>query len=81
MTGETYNFITRDRCDTITLYTKIPVTKNDGHGIYYLSQSDCISISDKTKKLFPNIQHGDGIYDITEECFIPRRVRKGDKNK
>ena len=66
MTGKTYNFITRDGCGGINLYTKIPI-KEDG---VYLSQSDCMSILDKTKKLFPNIQYKDGIYDITEEQFI-----------
>ena len=66
MTGKTYNFITRDGCGGINLYTKIPI-KEDG---VYLSQSDCMSILDKTKKLFPNIQYKDGIYDIIKRCFI-----------
>ena len=70
MTGKTYEFITRDIRDVINLYTKIPITKDDGNGKYYLIQNDCLSISDRTKKLFPNIQYKDGIYDITEERFI-----------
>ena len=70
MTGKTYEFITRDRRGIINLYTKIPIAKDFGHGKLYLSQKDCMKISDKTKKLFPNIQYEDGIYDITEGCFI-----------
>ena len=70
MTGKTYYFITRDIRDVINLYTKIPITKDDRHGKYYLNQSDCISILDKPRKLFPNIQYKDGIYDITERYFI-----------
>lgn len=69
MTGKTYEFIVRD-CGLISFYTKIPIAKDNGHIKYYLSQSDCISILDRTKKLFPNIRHEDGIYDITEGCFI-----------
>ena len=70
MTGKTYEFITRDRRGIINLYTKIPIAKDFGYGKLYLSQKDCMKISDKTKKLFSNIQCEDGIYDITEERFI-----------
>lgn len=69
MTGITYNFIVRDN-NAIKLYHNIPIAKVDACGKYYLSQRDCMTISDNTKKLFPNIQCSDGIYDITEECFI-----------
>lgn len=70
MTGVTYEFITRN-CDVISFYSKIPIAKDDGHGNkYYLGQSNCMNIWDKTKKLFPNIQCKDGIYDITEGYFI-----------
>ena len=68
MTGVKYNFIVRD-CGVITLYPNIPI-KDGRHGKYYLSQRDCISILDKTRKLFPNIKYEDEIYDITEGCFI-----------
>lgn len=71
MTGQTYNFITRDRSDVITLYPVMPITHNDERGKYYSNRSDCINILEtKTKKLFQNIQCKDGIYDITEERFI-----------
>lgn len=70
MTGVEYNFIVRDVYDTISLYTNIPIAKYNGDGKYYESQSDSVSIFDGTKKLFPNIQYKDGIYDITEEYFI-----------
>ena len=71
MTGQTYNFITRDRSNVITLYPNIPIIHNDEHGRYYSSQNDCINILEtKTKKLFQNIRRKDGIYDITDECFI-----------
>lgn len=70
MTGITYEFIARDAYDEINLFSNIPITKYNGQDKYYLSQSDSISILDKTKKLFPNIQYRDGIYDITEGCFI-----------
>lgn len=70
MTGQTYNFITRDRSDTITLYPNIPIIHNDERGKYYSSQNDCINILDETKKLFPNIRDKDGVYDITDEYFI-----------
>lgn len=69
MTGVTYKFIVRD-CGVISFYTKMPIAKDDGHVKYYLSQNNCMNILDNTKKLFPNIQHEDGIYDITEGCFI-----------
>lgn len=72
MTGVTYNFINRDKNDVISLYPNIPRSKDDGRGKYYLFQSDSISILDKTKKLFPNIKYGDGIYDITEGYFIKK---------
>ena len=71
MTGRTYNFITRDRSDVITLYPDIPIVNNDEHGKYYEGQSDCINILEtKTKKIFQNIQQEDGIYDISEGYFI-----------
>lgn len=70
MTGVTYNFIVRDVHDVISLFSNIPIAKYNGEDKYYLNQSDSISISDKTKKLFPNIQYEDGIYDITEGRFI-----------
>lgn len=70
MTGVTYEFIVRDAYDEINLFSKIPIAKYNGQDKYYLSQSNCISILDKTKKLFPNIQCKDGIYDITEEYFL-----------
>ena len=70
MTEKKYEFITRDRSGVINLYTKIPIAKDFGYGKRYLSQRDCMKISDKTKKLFPNIQYEDGIYDITEGYFI-----------
>lgn len=70
MTGVAYNFIVRDAYDEIHLYSNIPIVKCNRQYKYYLSQSDCMSISDRTKKLFPNIQYEDGIYDITDEYFI-----------
>lgn len=70
MTGTTYNFIVRDAYNEINLFSDIPIAKYNGQDKYYLSQSDSISILDKTKKLFPNIQYEDGIYDITESYFI-----------
>lgn len=72
MTGVTYNFIVRDAYDEINLFSNIPIAKYNGQDKYYLSQSDCISILDKTKKLFPNIKYEDGIYDITEGYFIEK---------
>lgn len=68
MTGVTYNFIVRD--DAIKLYHTIPIAKTNEFGKRYLSQKDYMKISDRTKKLFPNIQYSDGIYDITEGYFI-----------
>lgn len=70
MTGVTYEFIVRDAYNKINLFSNIPIAKYNGQDKYYLSQSDSISILDKTKKLFPNIQYEDGIYDITEGSFI-----------
>lgn len=70
MTGKTYEFITRDSSGVIKLHTEIPIAKDIGYGKRYSSQRDYMKISDKTRKLFPNIQHEDGIYDITEGCFI-----------
>ena len=70
MTGVTYEFITRDCGGIISFYTKIPIAKVGEDGKRYLDQKDCMNISDRTKKLFPNIQYEDGIYDITEGCFI-----------
>ena len=70
MTGVTYNFIVRDKFNAIKLYRNIPIAKVDEYGKRYLSQKDYMNISDRTKKLFPNIRYEDGIYDITEECFI-----------
>lgn len=70
MTGVTYEFIVRTRFNSIRLYHNIPITKVDEYGKRYLSQKDCMNISDRTKKLFPNIQYEDGIYDITEGRFI-----------
>lgn len=69
MTGVTYEFITRN-FDVISLYTKIPIAKDNGYGKYYLRQSDSICVFDKTGKLFPNIKEEDGVYDITEGYFI-----------
>lgn len=70
MTGVIYNFIIRNKINEIKLYHNIPIAKVDEFGKRYLIQSDCMSILDETKKLFPNIQYEDGIYDITDECFI-----------
>lgn len=70
MTGTIYNFIVRDAYDEIYLFSNIPIAKDNRQYKYYLSQNDCLSISDRTKKLFPNIQYKDGIYDITEKCFL-----------
>lgn len=70
MTGVEYNFIVRDKFNEIKLYHKIPIAKVDEYGKRYLNQKDYMRISDRTKKLFPNIKYGDGIYDIIEECFI-----------
>ena len=70
MTGVTYYFIVRDKPHTIKLYHKIPIAKVGEYSKYYLSQRDYMKIFDRTKKLFPNIQYGDGIYDITEGYFI-----------
>ena len=70
MTGVTYNFIVRDAYDEIYLFSNIPIAKDNRQYKYYLSQNDCLSISDKTKKLFPNIKYEDGIYDIENKCFI-----------
>ena len=70
MTGVEYNFIVRDKFNAIKLYRNIPITKVDEYSKYYLSQKGYMRISDRTKKLFPNIQYEDGIYDITEGCFI-----------
>ena len=70
MTGVTYEFITRDSSGVIKLHTKIPIAKDIGYGKHYSSQRDYMKISDKTRKLFPNIRHEDGIYDITDECFL-----------
>lgn len=70
MTGVTYNFIVRDKFNEIKLYHKIPIAKVDEYGKRYLNQKDYMRISDRTKKLFPNIQYRDGIYDITEGYFI-----------
>lgn len=70
MTGVTYEFIVRDEYDEINLFSNIPIAEYNGQDKYYLSQSDSISILDKTKKLFPNIQCEDGIYDITDGYFI-----------
>ena len=72
MTGVTYNFIVRDKFNIIKLYHKIPIAKVDEYGYSkrYLNQKDYMHISDRTKKLFPNIQYRDGIYDITEGYFI-----------
>lgn len=70
MTGTTYNFIVRNKYGSITLYNKIPIVEVDKYGKRYLSQKDCLRISDRTKKLFSNIQYKDGIYDITEGYFI-----------
>ena len=70
MTGVTYNFIVRDKFNEIKLYHKIPIVKVDEYGKRCLNQKDYMRISDRTKKLFPNIQYKDGIYDITEGYFI-----------
>lgn len=70
MTGVTYNFIVRDKLDEIRLYHNIPISKVSEYGKHYLIQRDYMKILDKTKKLFPNIQYEDGIYDITEGRFI-----------
>lgn len=50
MTGVTYEFIVRDAYDEINLFSNIPIAKYNGQDKYYLSQSDSISILDKTKK-------------------------------
>lgn len=70
ITGITYNFIVRDKFNAIRLYHNIPIAKVDECGKRYLDQRDCMKISDGIKKLFPNIQYEDGIYDITEGYFI-----------
>lgn len=72
MTGVTYNFIVRDKFNVIKLYHNIPISKVDEYGFNkrYLNQKDYMNISDRTKKLFPNIQYKDGIYDITEGYFL-----------
>lgn len=70
MTGVTYKFIVRTKFDTIRLYRNIPIAKVGEYGKHYVSQRNCMNISDKNKKLFPNIRYEDGIYDITDECFL-----------
>ena len=70
MTGVEYNFIVRDKLNAIKLYHNIPIAKVGEYGKHYLNQKDCMSILDRTKKLFPSIQYKDGIYDITDEYFL-----------